>query len=226
MSLAQDTFRDTNNNLVWVRPDGPYGTTPLQAEGDQSGWENVSEISEIEDYMIAHGHGISKGEKDALDEINEDILLDIAVVQALGGLAGRIYHGMDPSDMDNFEDKCNIREAYHALLASSPQGDGEYTYHSSLTGGLVVNYHTNQMGDSRVGKAFGDGEVDANNRIITNVEITQKGTKYIQGISKFGKVYIDKKFTRYIPEIGKEVSMVIGLKGCVAALPWNCYRVC
>ena len=30
--------------------------------------------------------------------------------------------GIDPQDMDDFEDKRNMREEYHRLIAKSPQG--------------------------------------------------------------------------------------------------------
>tara|TARA_B100000676_G_C17229499_1_gene413179 strand:- start:267 stop:437 length:171 start_codon:yes stop_codon:yes gene_type:complete len=52
-----------------------------------------------------------------------------------------------------------------------------------------------------------------------------KGNRYDNGDSKYGKVFIDKKFTKYLPEIGETVGMIIGLKGCGKTLPWVCMRV-
>jgi hypothetical protein len=67
-------------------------------------------------------------------------------------------------------------------------------------------------------------ELDEKNRIMTDVKITRRGTNYIQGICDYGKVYIDLKFTRYVPMVGEKVVCVIGLNG-KGSHPWKVYRV-
>ena len=48
---------------------------------------------------------------------------------------------------------------------------------------------------------------------MTDVQITNHGPKYIQGICDYGKVYIDLKFTKYVPMVGEKVTCVVGLNG-------------
>ena len=136
---------------------------------------------------------------------------------------------IDPDEMDEFEENCNMREERHRLLAKSPQGAGTY---------YCQPFGTDEWAWSSPGTAYTlDGstqpprntyanmkEVDDKNRVATNVHITNRGAKYIQGNSKFGKVYIDLKFTRYVPTVGEDVFCIIGLNGSLS-MPWKCFRI-
>jgi hypothetical protein len=222
-----DVPRDNKNNLVWERRDGPYGentTTQTQTPTKKKPTLNYTaktmrEIAEVEDYIIQQG--ATPEEETLMEEINN---LAMEINLDTGSSHTDSLLDMDMNDMDNFEDMCNMKEAYHALLAKSPQGDGHYLYHSDLTGGMV-NYHANAAIDARMKQSSLDlEEVDEKNRIMTSVEITVKGSNYIQGTSKFGKVYIDLKFTKYVPSIGDTMNCIIGLNGG-GSMPWKCYRI-
>ena len=214
--------RDNKNNLVWVRPDGPYGektTTPTQKPSLNYTVKAMREIAEVEDYIIQQG--ATPEEERLMEEINN---LEMEII-ADGPSHTDSLLDVDMNDMDNFEDYCNMREAYHALLAKSPQGGGQYLYHSDLTGGLVMSFQENEPIDARMKESsFNNEEVDEKNRIATSVEVTLKGNNYIQGTSKFGKVYIDLKFTKYVPEIGDTMNCIIGLNGG-GSMPWKCFRI-
>jgi len=217
--------RDSKNNLVWVRPDGPYDEkTPTPPQNQKKPSLNytaraMQEIAETEDYIIKQG--ATPEERRLLEEINN---IEQEII-AEGSSHTDSLLGMDPKDMDDFEDQCNMKEAYHSLLANSPQGKGLYFYWSSQTGGWewttgeVVAVHPRE----RQSKS-GLEEVDDKNRIMTSVKITTKGTNYIQGNSDYGKVYIDLKFTKYVPDIGDTMDCIIGLNGG-GSMPWKCFRI-
>lgn len=216
--------RDNKNNLVWERPDGPYGKktqTPNKKKPTLNYTvKAMREIAEVEDYIIKQG--ATPEEKTLMEEINN---LAMEINMDTGSSHTDSLLDMDMNDMDNFEDMCNMKEAYHALLAKSPQGDGHYLHHSDLTGGLVMEFQANGAIDARMKQSSFDlEEVDEKNRVMTTVEITTKGNNYIQGTSKFGKVYIDLKFTKYVPSIGDTMNCIIGLNGG-GSMPWKCYRI-
>ena len=171
----------------------------------------------IDTYMLSNGPGITDQEKALFDEIT---MMDLLTIKS--GDRESTLMGIDPKDMDEFEDHCNMREAYHRLLAKSPQG-------GRLEDDLIEGYEgTNgtEVVVLRNRKQFANdsSELDARERIIADVTITKHGPKYFQGICDYGKVYIDLKFTRYVPKIGGKVFCVIGLNG-KGTHPWKVYRI-
>ena len=142
--------------------------------------------------------------------------------------------GIDQDDMENFEDMCNMRESFHWLLAKSPQDGGNYcrplrTSQGPPNGGLqmgcgwfidITDFKSIRQKQSKKGLL----ELDDKNRIMTDVKITNHGPNYIQGICDYGKVYIDLKFTKYVPMVGGKVTCVVGLNGR-GTHPWKVYRV-
>jgi len=213
--------RDNKNNLVWIRPDGPDGLPPQTQKKPSLNYtaRAMREIAEVEDYIIKRD--TTPEELNLLEEINN---LQREIITE-GPFHTDSFLEVDMDDMDNFEDQCNMKEAYHALLAKSPQGKGTYLYQSSQTGGWEWTTGGVVANEARARQSkSGLVEVDDKNRIMTPVEVTTKGTNYIQGNSEYGKVYFDLKFTKYVPDIGEKVNCVIGLNGG-GSMPWKCYRI-
>ena len=210
-------FRTALPRFIW------YPLTPTKKKPTLNYTaKTMREIAEVEDYIIQQG--VTPEEETLMEEIN-NIAMEINF--DTGSFHTDSLLDMDMDDMDNFEDMCNMKEAYHALLAKSPQGDGHYLqlHHSDRIGGLVMNYHASEAIDARMKQSSLDlEEVDEKNRIMTTVKVTVKGSNYIQGTSKFGKVYIDLKFTKYVPVIGDTMNCIIGLNGG-GSMPWKCFRV-
>jgi hypothetical protein len=213
--------RDNKNNLVWVRPDGPDGVH-LQTQKNPSlnyTAKAMREIAEVENYIIMRD--TTPEEERLLEEINN---LQREIITE-GPFHTDSFLEVDMDDMDNFEDQCNMKEAYHALLAKSPQGKGTYLCESSLSSLAPWEWTFDFCHEARARQSkSGLVEVDDKNRIMTPVEVTTKGTNYIQGNSEYGKVYFDLKFTKYVPDIGEKVNCVIGLNGG-GSMPWKCYRI-
>ena len=245
-----NTFRGNKNNLAWVRPDGPYGDQQVEvlrvprSEDHQTpkvlsvppSWMNWrktgEELAEVEDFMLMNGHGITEEEKAILADINNNTLMEI-----LSG-EGRDYAilEMDSKDLDNFEDLCNMKEARHALLARSPQGAGSYLQPQAHglprewsdfgTMECVRDEECIKKLPERRKWATDSSELDVNHRIMVEATILNKGANFDNAATEYGKVYINKKFTKYLPNIGGKVMMVVGMKGCAASHPWTCYRTC
>lgn len=190
--------------------------------------ENDRLQSAIEDYMLSNGPSITDEEKALLKDIN-----DMEHLTAEIGDYDSALIGIDQDDMENFEDMCNMKEAFHWLLAKSPQDGGrywKYTAHPTGPNGKlqmgwgwfidIPNFNSIRRKQSKKGLV----ELDEKNRIMTDIRITNRGTNYIQGICEYGKVYIDLKFTKYVPMVGGKVTCVIGLNG-KGSHPWKVYRV-
>ena len=169
--------------------------------------------------MLINGPGITEEEKNILAEINGDTSMD-----ALSGEGWECaLLSMDDEDLNNFEENCNMRERRHALIAGSPIGGAYYNLKPPYTDMFWDPSEKNLP--MRKSRATDSSELDVNNRIIVEATILNKGPKHDNAVTEFGKVYIDKKFTRYVPPIGEKVKMVIGMKGCNASHPWTCYRI-
>ena len=206
-------IRDTvlNRLSVYKTPEFPPGVKSSLTP------ETHSQMDDIEDYMDGNGPHITSEEERILKELNEDAIMTIEAGE------GRDYSllTIDPKDMDMFEEACNMREARHSVIASSPQGWNADTSFDEVD--CIVEYFN--QGKIRKALAEGDKELDQKNRLLVDATILNKGTKHDNAVTKFGKVYIDKKFTKYVPEVGGKVKMVIGMKGCNKTHPWNCYRI-
>jgi len=202
------------------------------------------EQDEVEEFMASEGPMKTIEEIKALEEMNA---LDSAVIK-LGWSREFGLLGIDPSDMDGFEDLCNMAEEKHSLIARSPEGEGYSLYlrkdGTSRHWGWGNSYECKgeMVGDwdstipiyapsltllpSREKRSeYGKGELDVNNRIIVDAKILNKGPNYDNASSKYGKIWINKKFTKYVPGIGKEVRMVIGLRDCGKTHSWSCHRI-
>lgn len=184
--------------------------------------------SAIEHYMISNGPYITDEEKTLGKEIND---MDLLTAEADDRDSALI--GIDQDDMENFEDMCNMKEAFHWLLAKSPQDGGKYWKYTAHPTGPnrtlemkwgwfidIPNFNSIRKKKSKKGLV----ELDDKHRIMTDVKIMRQGTNYIQGVCDYGKVYIDLKFTKYVPMVGEKVSCVIGLNG-KGTHPWKVYRI-
>ena len=66
---------------------------------------------------------------------------------------------------------------------------------------------------------------DAENKMIVNATITHKGMNYHTARCDKGAIYIDLKFTSYLPNIGEDVRMIVRLKEADRACPFACVKV-
>ena len=184
--------------------------------------------SAIEHYMISNGPGITDEEKALGEDINA---MDLLMAEADDRDSALI--GIDQGDMEKFEDMCNMKEALHWLLAKSPQDGGNYwkytAYPTGPNGALqmgwgwfidIPDFNSIRQKQSKKGLV----ELDEKNRIMTDVQITNYGPKYIQGVCDYGKVYVDLKFSKYVPMVGEKVTCVVGLNG-KGSHPWKVYRI-
>lgn len=206
------TFKTILSKLkIYQTPQYPPGVhIPPHLYGEGT----LDEMKEVESFMLDQGE--TGEEKKILGELNENDLLTISSGE------GRdvALLGITPEDMDEFEDHCNMKENYHRLIAASPCGGRwEEGYMPSYrdTGGNKLRKR-NQVSD-------GSEELDSRDRIVLDVTVKKKGTNYINGETKYGKVYFDLKFTKYLPEVGEKTRCVLSLKGPTMNLPWKCQRV-
>ena len=178
----------------------------------------LEEIGEVEDYIMEEGS--TKEENNLKEEMNENDLVSI-----LSG-EGRdtALLGIDPEDMDDFEEKCNMREEYHRLIAKSPQGgraeDSSVAEYWGVNGDEVK-----QLRDRNQTSVEGAEELDYRDRIMVEATVKNKGDNYMSATTKYGALYIDLKYTKYIPEVGEKFKCIMGIKGPTGNLPWKCYRV-
>ena len=78
----------------------------------------LKEIGEVEDYILENETPGGSREHFLKEEMNDNDILSILA----GEGRDTALLGIDPKDMDDFEDNCNMREEYHRLIAKSPQG--------------------------------------------------------------------------------------------------------
>jgi len=67
--------------------------------------------------------------------------------------------------------------------------------------------------------------IDDQDRVNTIVKIKQKGHKFCLAESSYGDVYVDLKFTAYIPDVGENAFMVIKKKALGKNAPFVCKRI-
>lgn len=177
----------------------------------------LEEIGEVEDYILEMG--TTQKESKLKEDMNDND--SISILAGEGRYTALL--GIDPKDMDDFEDKCNMREEYHRLIAKSPQGgraedpDGEYWGTDGRTvKELKYRDHVSVEGVE---------ELDSRDRIMIEATVKHKGQNYMSATTKYGALYIDMKFTKYVPEIGEKFKCIMGVRGPTGNLPWKCYRI-
>ena len=194
-------------------PKYPPGVTPIN---DYEKF-TIKEVGEIE--VAIEDMNISEKEKDILKEMNENDTLSI--------LAGEgrdvALLGIDQKDMDDFEEKCNMCEEYHRLIAKSPQGGRVEDY--SVSGYEGTNGEEVIVLRNRNKTSEGAEELDYMDRVMVEATMKHVGQKYMTATTKYGALYIDLKFTKYIPRIGEKFNCIMGVKGPTSNLPWKCFRV-
>ena len=67
--------------------------------------------------------------------------------------------------------------------------------------------------------------LDAENKMVVNATLTHKGMNYHTARCDKGAIYIDLKFTSYLPDIGGDVKMIVRLKEADRACPFACVKV-
>jgi len=68
-------------------------------------------------------------------------------------------------------------------------------------------------------------ELDAGDRVVVNAKIVRIGHKFITAVCDKGDIYVDLKYTRWIPPVGEEVAMIVRLKDVTKAMRWMCVKV-
>jgi hypothetical protein len=182
----------------------------------------LEEIGEVEDYIMENETPGGSRENAIKEEMNEN---DMASILS-GESRDTALLGIDPKDMDDFEDMCNMREEYHRLIAKSPQGgrDDSSVAHNMEMGNRL--YERNAVLRNRI-KTSTEGveELDSKDRIMVEATMKKKGKNYMSATTKYGALYIDLKYTKYVPKIGEKFKCVMGIKGPTGNLPWKCYRI-
>ena len=184
----------------------------------------LGEIGEVEDYIMENEAPGGSREKALKEEMNDNDILSILA----GEGRDTALLGIDPKDMDYFEDKCNMREEYHRLIAKSPQGGrledssvAEWVPEYWGTNGVEVK----ELRDRNHISVEGVEELDYKDRIMVEATMKNKGQNYMSATTKYGALYIDMKFTKYVPEIGRKFKCIMGVRGPTGNLPWKCYRI-
>ena len=67
--------------------------------------------------------------------------------------------------------------------------------------------------------------LDAENKMVVNAIVTHNGLNYHTARCDKGAIYIDLKFTSYLPAIGEKVTMIVRLKEADRACPLACAKV-
>ena len=162
--------------------------------------------------------GTTKEENNLKEEMDENDLLSILAGE------GRVTAllGIDPEDMDDFEDKCNMREEYHPS-SQSLHKEGELKIRRLLSIG-VNGDEVKQLRDRNHSSVEGAEELDKD-RIMVEATVKNKGDNYMSATTKYGALYIDLKYTKYVPEVGEKFKCIMGIKGPTGNLPWKCYRI-
>ena len=180
----------------------------------------LEEIGEVEDYIMENETPGGSRENAIKEEMNENDRLSILA----GEGRDTALLGIDPEDMDDFEDKCNMREEYHRLIAKSPQGgraeDSSVTEYMGKNGEEWF-----VLRDRNHSSVEGDEELDSKDRIMVEATMKNKGDNYMSATTKYGALYIDLKYTKYVPEVGEKFKCIMGIKGPTGNLPWKCYRI-
>ena len=183
----------------------------------------LEEIREVEDYIMENETPGGSRENAIKEEMNENDFLSILA----GEGRDTALLGIDPKDMDDFEDRCNMREEYHRLIAKSPQGGR--IEDSSVAEWVPEYWGTNgdEVKELRDRNHISEGaeELDFRDRIMVEATMKNKGDNYMTATTKYGALYIDLKYTKYVPKIGEKFKCVMGIKGPTGNLPWKCYRI-
>ena len=180
---------------------------------------------------------ITQKEKDALYEDNMFSFL----TYLSGESRDAALQEMDEEDLSEFEGCCNMWEEYHQLLATSPQGTGHYLY--QMGNGMVFYGFGNAAGHDLLVevKRVPDGEpvplplrketsekgvdeLTVRDRVTVNAETYKVGANYMVLLCKYGKIYCDLRFSKYIKE-GKSMECVVAVTGPHFQLPLKCLRV-
>tara|TARA_B100001094_G_C18186726_1_gene804298 strand:- start:2474 stop:3403 length:930 start_codon:yes stop_codon:yes gene_type:complete len=185
------------------------------------------EMDQVWDFFIDNFG--SEEEKSVLNEINQ---FEKEYIE--GGQAWAIFFTEEVSDdMDDWEYLTESSEKKHAMVASSPQGGGSYLCQNDS---LSLLWTTDIMWEPRQTKSLdtveeGKYELDAMNRVVVSAVVRNKGESYENARGPFGPVYINKKYTKYVPGIGKKLKMIIGLNSTLNSNgekhthPWRCLKV-
>ena len=104
---------DTTPKMIFMAWDTPLLRLRLNRDGTSTNSRKTTFLqSAIEDYMLSNGPNITDEEKALAEDINGMDQLTAEIGDRDSALIG-----IDQDDMENFEDMCNMKEAFHWLLA-------------------------------------------------------------------------------------------------------------
>jgi hypothetical protein len=225
---AETPHLDSHEITIKVNPDGPIMDTVLRLHPYKTPTfppgitlndpVSIYQQDEVDEFMEGL---LGEEELKTLGEMNDDTLSEIMSGEA------RDYALYEMStDMDDWEDIGNMKENYHHLIARSAQGNGTYLLQDPHGKTSWVNFgDCGYITDDRPHQSYGGDVLDNRDRILVEAVVNKKGHKYVKLVSKYGKVFCDLKFTKYLPNEGQTVNCVVGIRGPESKLPLKCYHI-
>ncbi len=185
-------------------------------------------MNEIFDWM---GYNLlEKEEKDILEEMNVNDLIFISGLNPKGSTCepARPYLLEMEEEMDEWEKYTNANEARHALIARSPQSGGLYFFPGPSQDqwghwAIVQSGRQEKSGPLTKDYDWQKSVLDDTDRFFTKAKITIFGEDYHTAECLYGKIHVPLKFNKFCSDIGKEITMIVGIKEADRVLPLACF---
>lgn len=134
------------------------------------------------------------------------------------------------SDMDSFQNECDNKENLLAIQARSPIPSGPFLVVNSVPGdnspfGDIIWHQGSRPIMLPPGVVQPSDQLIDGDKMIVEGTITKNGRSYHTGDCSSGKIYINLKFTSYLPNIGGKVMMIVRLKEADRSCPWACVKI-
>ena len=203
---ALQRFYDYSHNCYWDLELANLSDAVWGVKGSL----DIMELSETEFLSDSEGFLKSCEEKEAL-----------LALQARSPLPGGWY--LVPSVFQSL----NIPDYEEAA-----RGYGDMDWEDHVSSREVVRFAGQAWLDPSSRKPFhslteetAGTELDAGDRVVVNAKIVRIGHKFITAVCDKGDIYVDLKYTRWIPPVGEEVAMIVRLKDVTKAMRWMCVKV-
>ena len=186
--------------------------------------------------IIEQSYSNSKLAPNDLDALYDPGLLTwqlhewVAIEETYDELPGFIISPEEMNDdMDLFQDACDSKENLIRIQASSAMSGGEFLVPSEGINNDRPFCGSVWIPESRPtmlppGVLEQSKQLIAGDKLIVECTITKNGNNYHTGDCPSGKIYINLKFTSYIPNIGEKVLMIVRLKEADRSCPWACVK--
>ena len=146
-------------------------------------------------------------------------------------------------DMDDFQDKCDQKEELLATQARSYPPSGMYLVPKNgsegegsvkeVFGEVLVNSPFCDViwkGEERIefippGIFHNSTQLLAGDKMMVKAVVKKKGNNFLSASSDKGDIYIDLKYTKYVPDVGKDIWMIARLKEVDRSFPLQCVKI-